>query len=162
MNRPVSPTSSVPPSGISTSPSAHEACALNQELCHPDQAIELKARSLPFSTFHTRVDRIAPGAVHDEKRTQSTVTAYGRLEDPALVLRPEMTGYAYHRASKLRGLKALEVSVCQTSDGVLVCSHDKNTERATGVPYVIAQERWETLSTLMVSARTKTTPPTDN
>jgi multidrug efflux pump subunit AcrA (membrane-fusion protein) len=60
----------------------------------PGQTIELKARSLPFHTFSARADRIAPSAAQDEKKTQSTVTVYCRLEDPATVLRPGMTGYA--------------------------------------------------------------------
>lgn len=71
---------------------------------------------------------------------------------------PEMTGYAYEQASRLAGLQALEVSVCLSSDGVLVCSHDPTTTRVTGVSYTIAQETWQTLSTLQVSARTTTDP----
>ena len=71
---------------------------------------------------------------------------------------PEMTGYAYQQATRLPGLRALEVSVCQTADGVLVCSHDKTTERVTGVPYVIADETWATLSRLEVSARQTNDP----
>ncbi|MET1006932.1 MAG: glycerophosphodiester phosphodiesterase family protein [Propionibacteriaceae bacterium] len=71
---------------------------------------------------------------------------------------PELTAYAYEQAAKLPGLRALEFSVCQTADGVLVCSHDKSTERATGTPYVIAEQTWQTLSTLMVSARETNNP----
>lgn len=71
---------------------------------------------------------------------------------------PEMTAYAYKQAARLPGLDALEISVCQTSDGVLVCSHDKTTERMTGVPYVIADETWKTLSGLEVSPRETTDP----
>lgn len=66
---------------------------------------------------------------------------------------PEMTAYAYEQAAKLSTVQALEVSVCRSSDGVLVCSHDPTTERMTGVPYVIANETWKTLSRLMVSAK---------
>lgn len=64
---------------------------------------------------------------------------------------PEMTAYAYAQAAKVPGLKALEVSVCISSDGVLVCSHDPTTARLTGTSYTIADETWETLSTLLVS-----------
>jgi multidrug resistance efflux pump len=61
----------------------------------PGQQVELKARALPFRTFHVRVDRIAPGAVAGEgQQAQSTVTVYCRLEEPAVNLRPAMTGYA--------------------------------------------------------------------
>ena len=71
---------------------------------------------------------------------------------------PELTAYAYEQASRLPGLHAMEISVCQTSDGVLVCSHDRTTTRATGVPYVIAEQTWQTLSTLQVSAAHTTDP----
>src|SRR5687767_13268304 len=37
---------------------------------------------------------------------------------------PEMTAYAYEQATKIKGLQALEISVCLSADGVLVCSHD--------------------------------------
>ena len=64
---------------------------------------------------------------------------------------PEMTSYAYEQAAKIPGLHALEISVCRTADGVLVCSHDPTTTRLTGQPYVIAEQPWETLSSLLVS-----------
>ena len=71
---------------------------------------------------------------------------------------PEMTAYAYEQASRLPGLQALEISVCLSSDGVLVCSHDATTTRVTGVPYTIAEHPWSTLSTLQVSARETADP----
>jgi glycerophosphoryl diester phosphodiesterase len=71
---------------------------------------------------------------------------------------PEMTAYAYEQASRLPGLQALEVSVCLSSDGVLVCSHDPTTTRVTGVPYTIAQQTWRTLSALQVTARGTSDP----
>ena len=71
---------------------------------------------------------------------------------------PEMTGYAYEQASRLPGLQALEISVCISADGVLVCSHDPTTERVGGVPYTIADETWETLSSVQVSAATTVDP----
>ncbi|WP_375426332.1 glycerophosphodiester phosphodiesterase [uncultured Friedmanniella sp.] len=71
---------------------------------------------------------------------------------------PEMTAYAYGQASQLPGLAALEVSVCLSADGVLVCSHDPTTTRVTGVPYTIAEETWQTLSGLQVSAKDTTDP----
>lgn len=71
---------------------------------------------------------------------------------------PEMTGYAYEQAAKLPGLHALEISVCLSADGVLVCSHDATTKRTTGVDYTIAEQTWQTLSTLKVSAQSTTNP----
>ena len=65
---------------------------------------------------------------------------------------PEMTLYAYQQAAKVPGLRALQVSVCISSDNVLVCSHDPNTLRTTGVDYTIADQPWSTLSPLMVTA----------
>lgn len=65
---------------------------------------------------------------------------------------PEMTAYAYAQAAQVPGLKALEISVCISSDGVLVCSHDPTTARLTGTGYTIAEQTWSTLSRLTVSA----------
>ena len=45
---------------------------------------------------------------------------------------PEHTLLAYEKSRAL-GVKALEMSVHMTKDGVLVCHHDGNTERLTGV-----------------------------
>jgi multidrug efflux pump subunit AcrA (membrane-fusion protein) len=58
----------------------------------PGQPVELKARALPFHTFTTQVDRIAPAAVQGE--VQSSVTVFCRLPDPGSALRPGMTGHA--------------------------------------------------------------------
>jgi multidrug efflux pump subunit AcrA (membrane-fusion protein) len=58
----------------------------------PGQAVELKARALPFETFRTEVDRVAPAAGKGE--VQSTVTVYCRLGEHAAELRPGMTGHA--------------------------------------------------------------------
>lgn len=65
---------------------------------------------------------------------------------------PEMTAFAYEQAAKLPYLKAIEISVCQSADGVLVCSHDPTTLRMTGVDYTIAQQPWSTLAELKVTA----------
>jgi glycerophosphoryl diester phosphodiesterase len=72
---------------------------------------------------------------------------------------PEMTAYAYDQASRQPKIKALEISVCISADGVLVCSHDPTTTRVTGVEKVIANEKWATLSKLKVKP-TDTTDPT--
>lgn len=65
---------------------------------------------------------------------------------------PEMTGYAYQQAAALAYVKAIEISVCVTADGVLACSHDANTKRVTGADHEIAATDWATLSSLMVTA----------
>ena len=65
---------------------------------------------------------------------------------------PELTTYAYQQAVKLPGLKAVEVSVALSSDGVLVCSHDATTGRLTEQSYVISKTPWSTLAKLTVSA----------
>ncbi len=72
---------------------------------------------------------------------------------------PEMTAYAYDQATRLPGLKAVEISVCLTADGILVCSHDATTKRMTGIDYQIGREQWSTLAPLMVTS-VYTTDPT--
>lgn len=71
---------------------------------------------------------------------------------------PEMTAYAYQQASAVPGLTALEISVCLSADGVLVCSHDPTTTRVTGVNYTIAEQTWATLSSLQVWAKETNDP----
>lgn len=71
---------------------------------------------------------------------------------------PEMTAFAYQQAAKVPGLKAMEISVCLSRDGVLVCSHDPNLLRVTGFPAVIADNDWATLSKLRVSAENTVDP----
>jgi multidrug efflux pump subunit AcrA (membrane-fusion protein) len=56
------------------------------------QEVALKARALPFATFATRVDRVAPAAGQGD--VQSRVTVYCRLDRPPAGLQPGMTGYA--------------------------------------------------------------------
>lgn len=65
---------------------------------------------------------------------------------------PEMTAYAYDQAAALPYVKAIEISVVISADGVLVCSHDPNTIRVTGVDHEIEKTPWSTLSELMVTA----------
>ena len=71
---------------------------------------------------------------------------------------PEMTAYAYSQASRVPGIRALEISVCLSKDGVLVCSHDPTTTRLTGTAYTIADQTWQTLSALKVSGAETTKP----
>jgi glycerophosphoryl diester phosphodiesterase len=63
---------------------------------------------------------------------------------------PEMTAYAYEQASALPWVKALEISVRKTSDGVLACIHDENTSRLSEVAYTVAEQPWSVLQTLKV------------
>jgi hypothetical protein len=63
-----------------------------------------------------------------------------------------MTAYAYDQAVQVDRLQALEVSVCLSSDGVLVCSHDPTTTRVTGADLTIADQPWSTLAPLLVRA----------
>lgn len=65
---------------------------------------------------------------------------------------PEMTSYAYDQATRLPGLQAIEISVCLSADGVLVCSHDPTTLRTTGVDDTIREQPWSSLAGLQVTA----------
>jgi multidrug efflux pump subunit AcrA (membrane-fusion protein) len=58
----------------------------------PGQPVALKARALPFETFPTQVDRVAPAAGKGD--VQGTVIVYCRLTTPGMELRTGMTGYA--------------------------------------------------------------------
>jgi multidrug resistance efflux pump len=68
------------------------------------QAVELKARGLPFQTFQAQVTRIAPRATRAEAAATAakpargelpgTVTVYCRLQGTDEGLRPGMTGHA--------------------------------------------------------------------
>jgi multidrug efflux pump subunit AcrA (membrane-fusion protein) len=67
----------------------------------PGQAVDLKARALPFQTLRAEVSRIAPGAARAEgdkaaprADSQALVTVSCRLEDPPPELRPGLTGHA--------------------------------------------------------------------
>lgn len=71
---------------------------------------------------------------------------------------PEMTEYAYSKAAGRPGLQAIEVSVCLSSDGVLVCSHDANTLRVTGVDLTIGEVPWSSIRALMVTSAFTTDP----
>lgn len=62
---------------------------------------------------------------------------------------PEMTKAAYDHAA-VAGMRALEISVQRSSDGVFVCSHDPSTLRVTGVDQQIAATSWAQLSGLSV------------
>ena len=65
---------------------------------------------------------------------------------------PEHTMTAY-RESANAGAVALEISVCATSDGQLICHHDLSTERTTGRKLVIEDSTYAQISELRVDAR---------
>ena len=73
---------------------AHGAPGFEQDVARvrTGQAVELKARALPFETFTAPVDRIAPAAGKGD--VQSSVTVYCRLENHGADLRPGMSGHA--------------------------------------------------------------------
>lgn len=72
---------------------------------------------------------------------------------------PEHTMKAYSESVAL-GLKAIEVSVWASSDGVLLCHHDANTLRTTGQDLAIAATPYEALAQLQVDARAWLGPAT--
>lgn len=72
---------------------------------------------------------------------------------------PVATAHAYEQASGVPGRRALEISVCLSSDGVLVGSHDPPAARATGVDYTIAQQTWDYAVDLARVSAAETTDP---
>lgn len=64
----------------------------------------------------------------------------------------EHTAQAYGESVK-SGIKALEISVQVTSDGVMVCHHDISTLRLTGVNKVISQTPYAEIAALRNNAR---------
>ncbi len=65
---------------------------------------------------------------------------------------PEHTLAAY-RNSLQAGAEAVEISVCSTSDGVLICHHDLSGARVLGVDRKIADMTWSEVSARSVDAR---------
>ena len=65
---------------------------------------------------------------------------------------PEHSAQAYRQAVAC-GARAIEISVQATVDGVLVCHHDLNTQRMTGVDLDIAATTFEQLAGLRNDAR---------
>lgn len=87
-------------------------------------------------------------------------TVDGVLADPVFYVAhrgsmdnwPEHTAEAYAQ-SVAAGARAIEISLSRTADGVLVCHHDLNTLRMTGVDRVIAESTFEELTRLQNNAR---------
>ena len=61
---------------------------------HVGQRIVLKARAYPLEKFDARVMAIAPAAVEPEMRAERMVRVRTELENPDLLLKPEMSGRA--------------------------------------------------------------------
>lgn len=72
---------------------------------------------------------------------------------------PEHTMRAYTEATAL-GLKAIEVSAVASNDGVLLCHHDLNTFRMTGIELDISRASYAALEGLRVDARAWLGPAT--
>ena len=58
------------------------------------QAVTVKARAFPGRSFTGTVTSIAPAAIHSEKYGESRITVATQLENPGLLLKPQMTGTA--------------------------------------------------------------------
>lgn len=58
------------------------------------QRIILKSRAYPQKSFYGRVTSIAPVATHDERRGEKTILVTTQVDNPSLLLKPEMTGNA--------------------------------------------------------------------
>jgi len=102
---------------------------------------------------------VAEGSVAEPGAT-TPHTVHGLLSKPNFFVAhrgsgdnwPEHTMRAY-RQSADAGLKAIEVSVSATSDGVLVCHHDLTTARLTGTALTIATTPAASLAQLRNDAR---------
>ncbi|KQR02303.1 hypothetical protein ASF72_11875 [Arthrobacter sp. Leaf141] len=71
----------------------------------------------------------------------------------------EHTLRAYRESAAL-GIKAIEVSVSATSDGVLICHHDPDLARMTGRDFLISATSLATVATLRNDARAWLGPAT--
>lgn len=136
---------------------------LNGTGCAPclEASTGLKARPMPASAAATEASAsfIAEGALA-AAGDAGPFTIAGLLAAPGFFVAhrgsgdnwPEHTMLAYTQ-SAAAGLKALEVSVSSTADGVLVCHHDLNTERLTGTDLTIARASYAALESLRNDAR---------
>jgi putative peptide zinc metalloprotease protein len=61
---------------------------------HVGQRIVLKARAYPLQHFDARVSAIAPAAIEPEPRLERMVRVRTEIENPGLLLKPEMSGRA--------------------------------------------------------------------
>jgi putative peptide zinc metalloprotease protein len=61
---------------------------------HVGQRIVLKARAYPLQQFEAQVTAVAPAAIEPEPRVERMVRVRTELENPGLLLKPEMSGRA--------------------------------------------------------------------
>jgi putative peptide zinc metalloprotease protein len=61
---------------------------------HVGQRIVLKARAFPLQQFQAQVTAVAPAATEPEPRVERMVRVRTQLENPELLLKPEMSGRA--------------------------------------------------------------------
>lgn len=72
------------------------------------QPINLKARAIPFETFHAEVERIAPSASPPDAQGQNFLVVYCSVDNEAGSLRSGMTGFGrVYRGWRTLGLVAL-------------------------------------------------------
>ncbi len=94
----------------------HELERVHAEIAVPEkeiadvrlgQEVTLKARAFPGRTFKGSVTSIAPAARHSEEYGESRITVATQLENPGLLLKPEMTGTAKIRCGERRAIALL-------------------------------------------------------
>ncbi len=71
------------------------------------QEVTLKARAFPGRSFTGTVTSIAPAARHDEEYGESRIIVATELENPGLLLKPEMTGTATIHCGERRAVVLL-------------------------------------------------------
>jgi HlyD family secretion protein len=71
------------------------------------QEVTLKARAFPGRTFAGSVTSIAPAAGHIEEYGETRITVATQLENPGLLLKPEMTGTAKIHCGEHRAIALL-------------------------------------------------------
>ena len=74
---------------------------------HLGQPITLKARAFPGRSFTGRVTSIAPAASHSETYSGRQIIISTQLENPDLLLKPQMTGTAKIHCGERRGITLL-------------------------------------------------------
>ncbi|GAB2615175.1 glycerophosphodiester phosphodiesterase [Pseudactinotalea suaedae] len=111
-------------------------------------------------TSQTPTPTVTSGPQESEDATPRVARVTDLIGQPSFVVAhrgsgdnwPEHTLTAYQNAVAA-GADAVEISVCATSDGVLVCHHDKSARRVLGVDQPIAEMSWARLHELTVDAR---------
>lgn len=70
---------------------------------------------------------------------------------------PEHTMLSYSKSVN-HGMKAIEVSVVASKDGILFCQHDKSMKRTTGVDALASEMLWADIQKLTVTAEETDNP----